>query len=193
MKISSALFVLLENASGQTVGRTHYGTAYGDMVFSGCQYERMKNDPRLQAGVHFNYDGSSCSSPIPRHFPTWRGYQDDSDGKFIVPFFFDSEYKNADEINDLLNVKFVEIFQDEVDLYPDHIEIVSEENDDFLSACASYIGKIGGKQKWFMRPDCAFHDDSQVNHFAVYILGFGPTFTRNSRHGQGNGYHSLFN
>lgn len=80
-------------------------------------------------------------------------------------------------MNNVTTVKFVEIDPTETAAYPDHIEIVVEENYDFLSACASYIGKIGGKQKWFMRPDCAFLEQSQVNHFAMYILGFGPSFS----------------
>ncbi|CAG5109644.1 Oidioi.mRNA.OKI2018_I69.chr2.g4159.t1.cds [Oikopleura dioica] len=213
MKLSSGLFVLLENAHAAVAPgpRTNDDTAYGDMVFSGCQYERMLKDPRLPSGLHFNHDGSACSSPLERTFPPWRGYQDDADGKFIVPYFFDFGYNNTEydgflgehsasairwklgEMNKKLNVKFVEIYQDEVDLYPDHIEIVNEENDDFLSACASYIGKIGGKQKWYMRPDCAFHDYSQVNHFAMYILGFGPAFTRSGYDFAGAGYHEISN
>jgi hypothetical protein len=100
-------------------------------------------------------------------------------------------------MNNVLNVKFVEIAQNETDIYPDHVEIVSEENDDFLSACASYIGRMGGKQKWFMRPDCAFHDYSSVNHYAMYILGFGPytiyptTFHESLIEGGNANYHFL--
>lgn len=59
-------------------------------------------------------------------------------------------------MNEVLNIDFIEIDEDEVETYPDHIEIVSQENDDFLSNCASYIGRIGGNQKWFMRPGTFF-------------------------------------
>ena len=137
MKLTAAFLALFENASAvvDPGPRTNDDTAYGDIVFSGCQVDRLKRNPRIPDGLYYNHDGSECGALIDETFPKWDQYQNPDNFQIIVPYVFNEEYdasefggyegwQSADairwklgEMNQVgLNVEFVEIAQNETDI-----------------------------------------------------------------------------